>query len=94
MRNNFEHQLSRLERQKSTKTFRRVFVRGDTPEEQEAELSRLKQAGLARDNDWVIYEPRIEGKPLSNIIEMPMEALMRELQNGKHGKIIVDDGTG
>ena len=72
-------------------------MRGDTPEEQEAELSRLKQAELARDNDWVIYEPRIEGKPLSNIIEMPMEALhrmMRELQNGKHGKIIVDDGTG
>jgi hypothetical protein len=61
-------------------TFKMVFVRGNTPEEQAAEIERLKQAGHAGDGDWFIYEPRNTSEASSEIIELPVLALRQILQ--------------
>jgi hypothetical protein len=95
MRKDLNRRLAKIESHKANeKTFRMVHVRGDTEVEQKIEFNRLKEAGLVRDDDWIIYEPRAEGKPLSNIMELSgaaVDQLIRELRDGTHGKIIVEE---
>jgi hypothetical protein len=73
-----------------------IYVRGNSPEEHAAEQDRLRQAGLASDNDWFIFEPRGAGEISSKIVEISHAALrqiLREIDDGKHGKIIRDEGA-
>jgi hypothetical protein len=92
MRKDLEHRLSRLERRKTAEVFKMIFVRGNTPEEHAAEKDRLTQAGLAKENDWFIFEPRGADQSSSKIVKLSDAAvrrLLREIQGS--GKKIPEE---
>jgi hypothetical protein len=59
------------------------IVRSNSPEEQAAEVKRLRAAGAINcDDRFIVYEPSEEGKPASEIEELPtwwIRMMLREI---------------
>jgi hypothetical protein len=73
MRKDLNNRLSKLEQRNKVGTFKTAIVRGNSPEEQAAEVKRLRAAGAINCEDvFIIYEPPEEGKPASEIQELPI----------------------
>ena len=83
MRKDLKTRLSILEQRSKVGTFKTAIVRGNSPEEQAAEVKRLRAAGAINcDDRFIIYEPLEEGKPISEIEELPswwIKMMLREI---------------
>jgi hypothetical protein len=83
MRKDLKTRLSILEQRSKVGTFKTAIVRGNSPEEQATEVKRLRAAGAINCSDfWITYEPSEEGKPQSEIEELPtwwIKMMLREI---------------
>jgi hypothetical protein len=83
MRKDLKNRLSRLEQCNKVDIFKTAIVRGNSPEEQAAEVKRLRSAGAINCDDcFIVYEPSEEGKPKSEIEELPswwIALMLREI---------------
>jgi|SRR5450759_731064 hypothetical protein len=72
MRKELQNRLAKLETASPDGTFKTAIVRGNSPEEQAAEVRRLRAAGAINCSDlFITYEPAEDGKPASEIEELP-----------------------
>ena len=83
MRKDLKNRLSKLEHRNKVGTFKTAIVRGNSPEEQAAEVKRLRAAGAINCEDcFITYEPLEEGKPISEIEVLPswwIKMMLREI---------------
>ena len=81
MRHNISRRIERLEQRNGTEKQKvAIIVRGNSPEEQTAEIERLKNIGEATDRDLFIRKPCVAGKPASEIIKLSMSDVHRMLK--------------
>jgi hypothetical protein len=82
MRKELQNRLAKVEATSPGGTFKTAIVRGN-PEEQAAEVRRLRAAGAINCSDvFITYESAEDGKPASEIEEMPsgwIKMMLREI---------------